>query len=349
MYSYRSATGSLGGKTRVDRMLTKLANSGAVPVNVIDAAGSANGGEHGGRAGREQCCGEPRPTAEVGDRAEYGDAAARSDRESHFLGGPGFSGVLGRRSLEQGRGRQKHWARHSERYNAMHDGGFNEVLFAAAGIGAGECVLDVGCGTGQTTLLAARTATAGQVIGIDLSAVMLERASADLAGQRLTNVTFVHGSHKGTNFWNATGCGPGPVGGALADAGHNVVGVDADSVLIEAAVQDHSGPLWMVGDLVELDLPAQSISVPFDAIVCAGNVMAFLAPSTRPDALRRLRAHFASGVRMVVGFAADRGYEFGEFFEDAAAADLEPDLLSTWDLRPFTGDASFLVALLRKR
>lgn len=146
------------------------------------------------------------------------------------------------------------------------------------------------------------------------------------------------------------GCGPGRVGGALAEAGHEVVGVDADPALIEAAEQDHPGPLWMVGDLAELDLPAQGITAPFDAVVCAGNVMPFLAPSTRREVLKRFRAHLAPGGRIALGFGAGRGYEFGEFFEDVAAAELEPDLLlATWDLRPFTDDSSFLVALLRSR
>jgi hypothetical protein len=50
----------------------------------------------------------------------------------------------------------------------------------------------------------------------------------------------------------------------------------------------------------------------------------------------------------VIGFGAGRGYEFGEFLKDAASAALVPDLLlSTWDLRPYTGDSDFLVAVLR--
>ncbi|MEV0084743.1 class I SAM-dependent methyltransferase [Saccharopolyspora sp. NPDC050642] len=146
------------------------------------------------------------------------------------------------------------------------------------------------------------------------------------------------------------GCGPGRVGGLLAEAGHDVVGIDVDPVLIEAAEQDHPGPLWMVGDLAELDLPARGTTAPFDAIVCAGNVMTFLAPTTRGAVLKRLRAHLAPGGRVAIGFGADRGYEFTDFFEDVAAAALEPDLLlSTWDLRPFSDDSSFLVALLRGR
>ncbi|MCV7279219.1 class I SAM-dependent methyltransferase [Mycolicibacterium flavescens] len=144
------------------------------------------------------------------------------------------------------------------------------------------------------------------------------------------------------------GCGPGRVGGYLAGAGHRVVGVDVDPALIEAAEEDYPGPRWLVGDLAELDLPARGIADPFDVIVSAGNVMTFLAPSTRGLVLQRLRAHLRDDGRAVIGFGAGRGYPFGDFLDDADAAGLAPDLLlSTWDVRPFGDDSDFLVALLR--
>jgi len=143
------------------------------------------------------------------------------------------------------------------------------------------------------------------------------------------------------------GCGPGRVGSALAAAGHEVVGVDVDPVLIAAAEEDHPGPTWLVGDLAELDLPARGITEGFDAIVCAGNVMTFLAPSTRREVLRRFAVHLRAGGRAAVGFGAGRGYDFEEFLADAGAAGLEPEvLLSTWDVRPFGQGSDFLVALL---
>ena len=139
------------------------------------------------------------------------------------------------------------------------------------------------------------------------------------------------------------GCGPGRVGGHLASVGHDVVGVDVDPVLIAAAEEDHPGPRWLVGDLAGLDLPDR-----FDAIVCAGNVVTFLAPSTRGEVLRRFRAHLAAGGRAVVGFGAGRDYAFEDFLADARAAGLEPDLLlSSWHLHPFTAASDFLVAVLR--
>jgi SAM-dependent methyltransferase len=85
-----------------------------------------------------------------------------------------------------------HWAEHPERYDGMM-GGFNAPLFAAAGISAHDRVLDVGCGAGQTTRLAAHRAYDGTVVGIDLSAPMLERARRDAIAEGLGNVTFEQG------------------------------------------------------------------------------------------------------------------------------------------------------------
>ncbi|WP_395152443.1 class I SAM-dependent methyltransferase [Ilumatobacter sp.] len=143
------------------------------------------------------------------------------------------------------------------------------------------------------------------------------------------------------------GCGPGRVGAILFDLGHDVVGVDGDPELIAAAGEDHPGPTWLVGDLAELDLAASGNSEPFDVIVCAGNVMAFLAASTRRVVLERLRAHLADDGRLVTGFGAGRGYEFDSFFEDAEATNLGVDLrAATWDLRGFSEESEFLVAVL---
>lgn len=145
------------------------------------------------------------------------------------------------------------------------------------------------------------------------------------------------------------GCGPGRHGGYLAERGHHVVGVDVDPVLIEAAQEDFPGPTWLVGDLAELDLPARGISEGFDAILCAGNVMTFLAPSTRQEVLRRMGQHLNAEGRAAIGFGTGRGYAVEEFLADAGAAGLVPDLLlATWDLRPYHEQADFLVALLRR-
>ncbi|XVV09805.1 class I SAM-dependent methyltransferase [Actinoplanes sp. CA-131856] len=137
------------------------------------------------------------------------------------------------------------------------------------------------------------------------------------------------------------GCGTGRLGGHLAGLGHEVVGVDLDPELIAAARKDYPEATWIVGDLAELRLEAT-----FDVLVCAGNVMTFVAPSTRRTILERFRAHLAEDGRAVIGFGSGRGYEFADFRSDAAAAGLTENLmLSTWDLRPLAPDSDFLVAV----
>jgi SAM-dependent methyltransferase len=69
----------------------------------------------------------------------------------------------------------------------------HERLRAAAAIGRGDRVLDIGCGTGQSTRDAARAADPGRVLGVDVSAASLERARERTAAARLENVTYEHG------------------------------------------------------------------------------------------------------------------------------------------------------------
>lgn len=84
-------------------------------------------------------------------------------------------------------------------------------------------------------------------------------------------------------------------------------------------------------------------------MVCAGSVMPFLDPGTRQRILDRLATHLHVGGRIVVGFGSGRDYSFAEFFDDVEHVGLETEVLfSTWDLRPFTTESDFLVAVLSK-
>ena len=69
----------------------------------------------------------------------------------------------------------------------------HEHFRAAYGISPGEDVLDIGCGTGLTTREAARAATPGRVVGVDVSERMLERARRLTAAERLDNVRYERG------------------------------------------------------------------------------------------------------------------------------------------------------------
>src|SRR4051812_26985691 len=54
---------------------------------------------------------------------------------------------------------------------------FGERLLAAAGLAAGDIVLDIGCGTGSTTLAAwQQVAPTGSVTGVDIAPAMLAAA-----------------------------------------------------------------------------------------------------------------------------------------------------------------------------
>ncbi|NMO55883.1 methyltransferase domain-containing protein [Actinoplanes sp. TBRC 11911] len=68
----------------------------------------------------------------------------------------------------------------------------NEVLRRACGIQGGEHILDVGCGSGQTTREAGRAAAAGSALGVDVSAAAVERARRTARAEGLRNVSFEH-------------------------------------------------------------------------------------------------------------------------------------------------------------
>ncbi|MGC1567225.1 MAG: class I SAM-dependent methyltransferase, partial [Trebonia sp.] len=66
----------------------------------------------------------------------------------------------------------------------------NEVLRQACGVQFRDHVLDIGCGSGQTTREAARAARAGSALGVDVSALAISRAGELARAKRIHNVTF---------------------------------------------------------------------------------------------------------------------------------------------------------------
>ncbi|MEC3978269.1 class I SAM-dependent methyltransferase [Amycolatopsis sp. H20-H5] len=81
------------------------------------------------------------------------------------------------------------WAARAER---IDDGvaAYREHFLAAAAIDSAANVLDIGCGSGQTTRDAARHAAAGSALGVDLSSPMLDLARVLAAKEQVPNATF---------------------------------------------------------------------------------------------------------------------------------------------------------------
>ena len=150
------------------------------------------------------------------------------------------------------------------------------------------------------------------------------------------------------------GCGQGRMGIYLHARGHEVTGVDLDPYLIDRAREACPGATWEVADLADDGWAAG----PFDLAVSAGNVLAFVDPADRPAVLANLAARIApegqgtddAAGRLVVGFGLDRGWTREEFDAEAERAGLcIEQRWSTWDLRPFTDEGGFMVAVLVRK
>jgi SAM-dependent methyltransferase len=82
-----------------------------------------------------------------------------------------------------------YWAARARRFDEGVSA-YRDQFFAAAAIEATAKVLDIGCGSGQTTRDAARCATAGSALGVDLSSHMIELARRLAEQEHVTNATF---------------------------------------------------------------------------------------------------------------------------------------------------------------
>jgi SAM-dependent methyltransferase len=82
-----------------------------------------------------------------------------------------------------------YWADNAEHLDRAV-AGYHVPFTAAANISSQDRVLDVGCGTGQTTRDAARAASSGSALGVDLSVRMIDHARQVAAREGLANVSF---------------------------------------------------------------------------------------------------------------------------------------------------------------
>lgn len=91
------------------------------------------------------------------------------------------------------------WIEHENALDTAMAGMLERVLETAA-ITENDRVLDIGCGTGASTLEAAKRAPSGKVLGVDISEPLLDRARSRSKAERLNNVSFLLADAQTHNF-----------------------------------------------------------------------------------------------------------------------------------------------------
>lgn len=145
------------------------------------------------------------------------------------------------------------------------------------------------------------------------------------------------------------GCGTGRVAAALDRAGHRAAGVDVDPILIAKGHELYPGVPLAVLDLAALDADAlaeRGLPTAYDVIVCAGNVLHFVADDTHEPIVRNLAGVLGPGGRLVCGFFTGRAFTHDHLDRLAAAVGLEREhRFADWELRPFRPDSTWAVSV----
>ncbi len=147
------------------------------------------------------------------------------------------------------------------------------------------------------------------------------------------------------------GCGTGRVAIELARRGISTVGVDNDPAMLRVAKEKAPDLEWHLGDLSQLELVDDADQrVRFDAVVCAGNVMIFLARGTEAATVAQLAKHLRGGGLLISGFQLAAGrYSLEAYDADVAAAGLEPyERYASWDRDRWTGAGGYAVSVHRR-
>lgn len=117
-------------------------------------------------------------------RAEYDVVARTPDHGFHFHTGRPLAALLGYADA---------WLADLPEASIESFAGTGNP-FSMGVLGAGERVVDIGCGAGIDSLIAARmVGEAGEVVGVDMTPSMLQKAAAAAADAGRTNVEFRDG------------------------------------------------------------------------------------------------------------------------------------------------------------
>ncbi len=146
------------------------------------------------------------------------------------------------------------------------------------------------------------------------------------------------------------GCGTGRVAAALAAAGHQAVGVDVDPILVDRGQEFYPGLPLATLDLTELSpesLGSLGLPTSYDVVVCAGNVMVFVAEDSEPTIIGNLASVLVPGGRLAIGFTTGHtAYTHDDLDRDAAAVGLVREhRFADWELRPWHDGSDWAVSV----
>jgi SAM-dependent methyltransferase len=142
------------------------------------------------------------------------------------------------------------------------------------------------------------------------------------------------------------GCGTGRVAIELHRRGIEVVGVDLDADMLAIARTKAPELAWVHADLSRLELLRR-----FDVVVMAGNVMRFVEPDRRADAVAGCARHLTAGGRVIAGWQLDAAAPSLADYDDwCAAANLTlEERFATWDRATLIEPGEYAVSVHRAR
>jgi SAM-dependent methyltransferase len=140
------------------------------------------------------------------------------------------------------------------------------------------------------------------------------------------------------------GCGTGRVGRELHRQGVDVVGVDLDTEMLETARARCPTARWIEGDISTIHLGRT-----FDIVLMAGNVINFVIPELRQQALENLVHHLQPAGLVINGHSIrPDGCPPAMFAIWAEASGLELlERWSTWDMDAFADDSDYVLTVHR--
>jgi SAM-dependent methyltransferase len=140
------------------------------------------------------------------------------------------------------------------------------------------------------------------------------------------------------------GCGTGRVGRELFRRGVDVVGVDMDVEMLNTARARGPSASWIEGDISAIQLGRT-----FDIVLMAGNVINFVIPESRRQAVENLVRHLRPGGLLINGHSIrPDGCPPDAFAAWVEAAGLELiEQWSTWDQDAFVDGSEYSLTVHR--